>query len=208
MPGGMRFRGPVELRPMLETYRNAFPDVHHKTVAVVETGDSIAVELKIVMTHTGVFATPMGDLPPTGRAVTLDACDVVRVGPDGRSSPGTPTSTRPASWPNSASASESTSSNWWLIATVGRSSRNWRAATGASVSSRSWSANHKAWCLPSRGVARRQPRHILAQLSGPPRHLPAGSMSFRCRDLMRAAGTALHPGPRPGGADGLRRHVA
>lgn len=84
MPGGMRFRGPVELRPMLETYRTGFPDVHHETVAVVETGDSIAIELRIVMTHTGVFATPMGDLPPTGRAVTLDACDVVRVGPDGK----------------------------------------------------------------------------------------------------------------------------
>ncbi len=69
---------------MLEAYRNGFPDVHHEIVSAVETGDSIAVELNIVMTHTGVFATAMGELPPTGRAITLAACDVVRVGPDGK----------------------------------------------------------------------------------------------------------------------------
>lgn len=36
------------------------------------------------MTHTGVFVTPLGDVAPTGKAVVPDACDVVRVGDDGR----------------------------------------------------------------------------------------------------------------------------
>ena len=84
MPGGMRMRGPSELRPMLEAYRNGFPDVHHEIVGSIEIGDAIALELRITMTHTGVFSTPMGDVPPTGNAVLLDACDVVRVGDDGR----------------------------------------------------------------------------------------------------------------------------
>jgi predicted ester cyclase len=36
------------------------------------------------MTHTGTFATPAGEIPPTGNRVELDACDVVRIGSDGR----------------------------------------------------------------------------------------------------------------------------
>jgi steroid delta-isomerase-like uncharacterized protein len=84
MPGGMRFHGPDELRPVLEAYKAGFPDLRHDVVASVETAGSIAVELHITMTHTGTFATPMGELPPTGNRVELDACDVVRFGADGR----------------------------------------------------------------------------------------------------------------------------
>ena len=50
---------------MLEAYRNGFLDVHHEIVGSIETGDAIALELRITMTHTGVFSTPMGDVPPT-----------------------------------------------------------------------------------------------------------------------------------------------
>ena len=84
MPGGMTFNGPAELRPVLEAYKAGFPDLHHDVVSSVETGDSIAVELHITMTHTGTFVTPMGDLQPTGNRVHLDACDVVRFNADGR----------------------------------------------------------------------------------------------------------------------------
>ena len=83
MPGGMRFRGPAELRPVLEAYRRGFPDLRHEIVSVVESGDAIAIELLITMPHTGVFVTPGGELPPTGKTVLLDACDVVRVDADG-----------------------------------------------------------------------------------------------------------------------------
>jgi len=84
MPGGMRFRGPDEVRPVLEAYQAGFPDLRHEIVASVETADSIAVELRITMTHTGTFSTPAGDLAPTGNPVVLDACDVVRFDADGR----------------------------------------------------------------------------------------------------------------------------
>jgi hypothetical protein len=56
MPGGMHFRGPDEVRPMLETYKAGVPDLRHEIVASVETADSIAVELRITMTHTGTFS--------------------------------------------------------------------------------------------------------------------------------------------------------
>jgi steroid delta-isomerase-like uncharacterized protein len=84
MPGGMTLHGPAELRPVLEAYKAGFPDLHHEIVAVVETAESIAVELRITMTHTGTFSTPMGDIPPTGNRVELQSCDVVRFDPDGR----------------------------------------------------------------------------------------------------------------------------
>jgi steroid delta-isomerase-like uncharacterized protein len=78
MPGGMVFHGPDEVRPMLQAYLDAFPGLTHEVVSAVETSDSIAVELRITMTHAGTFTTPMGDLPATGNTVVLDSCDVVR----------------------------------------------------------------------------------------------------------------------------------
>ena len=84
MPGGMRFRGPMNSARCWRPTATAFPDVHHEIVSTIETADAIALELRITMTHTGVFATPMGDLPPTGHAVGSMPCDMVRVAADGR----------------------------------------------------------------------------------------------------------------------------
>ena len=80
----MRMRGWAELRPVLEAYLTAVPGLHHEVVAAVQTSDSVAVELRITMQHTGVFTTPNGELPPTGNTVVLDACDVVRLNADGK----------------------------------------------------------------------------------------------------------------------------
>jgi len=83
MPGGARFRGPAALRPVLEAYYNGFPELRHEIVNAVESDTAIAIELKITMPHTGVFVTPAGEIPPTGKVVVLDACDVVRVDSSG-----------------------------------------------------------------------------------------------------------------------------
>ena len=77
MPGGMRFRGPDELRPLLEAFHEAFPDLRHEIVDVVESGDKIAVELRIEGTHTGTLHTPQGDVAPTGRSVVWESVDFV-----------------------------------------------------------------------------------------------------------------------------------
>jgi steroid delta-isomerase-like uncharacterized protein len=79
MPGGMRLTGPAQVRPMLEAYRNAFPDLRHEIVDVVEANDRIAIELHIVGTHTGEFMTPNGPLPPTGKRVVWESVDFIRV---------------------------------------------------------------------------------------------------------------------------------
>jgi steroid delta-isomerase-like uncharacterized protein len=83
MPGGLHLRGPAELRPVLEAYRNGFPEMRHEITSAIESNDAIAIELQITMPHTGVFMTAAGELPPTGKTVLLKACDVVRLAPDG-----------------------------------------------------------------------------------------------------------------------------
>jgi hypothetical protein len=53
-------------------------------VDAIESGNGIAVELRITMTHTGTFATAMSDVPPTGSRVVVDSCDVVHVEATGK----------------------------------------------------------------------------------------------------------------------------
>jgi len=67
------------MRPFLD----AFPDIHHHIGPVVAGGDGVAFELEIHGTHTAPLATPQGELPPTGRELHLDACNVWRLTDDG-----------------------------------------------------------------------------------------------------------------------------
>jgi steroid delta-isomerase-like uncharacterized protein len=83
LPGGIRLRGPEQLRPLLESYRTAFPDMHHNVVDYIEADDGIAVELHITATHTGDMPTPSGEtLTATGKSVTWDSVDVIRLRDD------------------------------------------------------------------------------------------------------------------------------
>jgi steroid delta-isomerase-like uncharacterized protein len=83
MPGGVRLNTAHELRPILEAYLAAFSDIRHEVVALVEGQSSAAVELKVTMTHTGTFNTPMGDVPASGNRVVIESCDVIRVDDQG-----------------------------------------------------------------------------------------------------------------------------
>src|SRR5262249_47236510 len=79
MPGGLRMQGPAELIQVLSAYLAGFPELRHAIVYAEATEEAIAVELRITMVHSGTFVTPAGELPPTGRQVILEACDVVRL---------------------------------------------------------------------------------------------------------------------------------
>jgi ketosteroid isomerase-like protein len=78
-PGGIRFRGPEQLRPFLEAYLTAFPDLRHEGVDWVESGDTIAVELRTTGTHTGPLHTPDGAIPPTGKQFLWESVDFIKV---------------------------------------------------------------------------------------------------------------------------------
>jgi ketosteroid isomerase-like protein len=78
MPG-MEMRGRAAVQGMLAGYRAAFPDLHHTVKHFVEAGDTIAIQLEVVGTHTGPMQTPEGTIPATGKRVVWDSCDYIRV---------------------------------------------------------------------------------------------------------------------------------
>jgi steroid delta-isomerase-like uncharacterized protein len=77
LPGGNRQHGPGEVVAALRPFREAFPDIRHQILDVVESGNKIAVELTVTGIHTGTFRTPQGDVPPTGRTIVWEAVDIV-----------------------------------------------------------------------------------------------------------------------------------
>lgn len=79
MPGQPELRGLDTIRGALGAYFEAFPDMKHEVVGTVESGDTIAVQLRVRGTHKGPMRTPKGTLPPSGKPLDLESCDVVRV---------------------------------------------------------------------------------------------------------------------------------
>ena len=43
---------------------------------MIASGDTVVVEFTGRGTHSGTLKTSMGDIPPTGKSVTLKLCDV------------------------------------------------------------------------------------------------------------------------------------
>jgi ketosteroid isomerase-like protein len=70
---------PVELPAVLRAWVGAFPDLHGEVTGWVETAGGVAVERRMTGTHTGALPTGQGTVPPTGRTVSWDVVDVVRV---------------------------------------------------------------------------------------------------------------------------------
>jgi steroid delta-isomerase-like uncharacterized protein len=77
-PGGMRFEGKPACIAYFANWMEAFPDAHVDVHDVVITDDVVAEEGTFSGKHTGVFHTPMGDIPPTGRAVQAEYVQVLR----------------------------------------------------------------------------------------------------------------------------------
>jgi predicted ester cyclase len=78
MPG-LDLHGRDALLQMLRGYREAFPDLRHAVRAHVEAGDTIALELEVTGTHTGPMQTPQGTVAATGKKITWESCDYLRV---------------------------------------------------------------------------------------------------------------------------------
>jgi predicted ester cyclase len=84
---GFEYRGPTGtlttpaeiLDQVIKPFWRAFPDGVIETVRATDGGDTAAVEHRYSGTHTGPLATPDGEVPPTGRRLTFDACTVATV---------------------------------------------------------------------------------------------------------------------------------
>jgi steroid delta-isomerase-like uncharacterized protein len=75
-PGDV-FRGKDGARKYNENWANGFPDGRVTIDRVHADGDTVVVEFTGRGTHTGTLATSMGDIPATGRSMTLKLCDVI-----------------------------------------------------------------------------------------------------------------------------------
>ncbi len=77
-PGGVNGKGKAECVEFFGSWFVAFPDAH-VDVDNVHILDDVAVEEGTFRgTHNGVLRGPMGDVPPTGRSVTVRYVHVLR----------------------------------------------------------------------------------------------------------------------------------
>ncbi len=58
----------------------AFPDLRFELLNLAEKGEVGAGEIRITGTNTGPLATPMGEIPPTGKRMDLRGASFLRIG--------------------------------------------------------------------------------------------------------------------------------
>jgi predicted ester cyclase len=78
-PGGLNFHGKDGFRHWFRLWTEAFPDCQVRYHNLVGDADQVMGEGTFKGTHTGVLHLPTGDVPPTGKQVTLDYAAVQRV---------------------------------------------------------------------------------------------------------------------------------
>jgi steroid delta-isomerase-like uncharacterized protein len=76
-PGGT-LKGIEEFRGLGETFQTALSDVRHEIVRSFEEGDTIVVEGVFTGRHTGPMATPDGEIPASGNAVSFPYADFLQ----------------------------------------------------------------------------------------------------------------------------------
>ena len=59
-------------------WRAGFPDVKGTVTSAVESGGTAVLEITWAGTHTGTLATPMGDIPATGKKTVTAAVEIVQ----------------------------------------------------------------------------------------------------------------------------------
>jgi predicted ester cyclase len=74
LPGGTCC-GPAAFRPVFQTFRGAFPDIHIEIEQSVSEGDKVAVYCRVTGTHTG-DGLPIA---PTGKRVDFHGVTIARV---------------------------------------------------------------------------------------------------------------------------------
>jgi steroid delta-isomerase-like uncharacterized protein len=77
--GGMRVIGADDIVSFLRAYRAAFPDLHHRVVSYVESGDTVALELRVGGTQTSPLNVGGMNIPATGKTLDVESCDYVTV---------------------------------------------------------------------------------------------------------------------------------
>jgi steroid delta-isomerase-like uncharacterized protein len=79
LPGAITLRGRDQVRAYMEIFWRAFPDASVTPQARILTEDIAVIEAVFSGTQTGTLHTPTGEIPPTGRQVSLRQVAVQRV---------------------------------------------------------------------------------------------------------------------------------
>jgi ketosteroid isomerase-like protein len=77
-PGGIGGQGKAACAQFFAGWFGAFPDAHVEVHALHIAGEVAVEEGTFTGTHNGVLHSPAGDIPPTGRPVTMDYLQVLR----------------------------------------------------------------------------------------------------------------------------------
>jgi len=89
---GSRYLGPFFPEPLVGRdaieqatimVSNAFPGMRWNIVSLLADGNRVACELHIEGTHRGPLASPAGEIPATGRAVSFEAVEILEFNEDG-----------------------------------------------------------------------------------------------------------------------------
>jgi steroid delta-isomerase-like uncharacterized protein len=73
---GTSFRGPDGSIEFSRMWANGFPDGKVKIERTIASGNTVVLQFTGKGTHTGTLRGPGGDIPATGRSITLQLCDV------------------------------------------------------------------------------------------------------------------------------------
>jgi steroid delta-isomerase-like uncharacterized protein len=76
---GEVLRGPEAYRQDYRRWRDAFPDGEVKITNVIVAGEWAVVEFVNRGTQTGTLHSSLGEFPPTGRAMEVRYCSVMKV---------------------------------------------------------------------------------------------------------------------------------
>jgi steroid delta-isomerase-like uncharacterized protein len=76
---GTTFRGPDGARQFAQMWATAFPDGEVTIERAAASGDQVTIEQTGRGTHTGTLQSAGGDIPATGKSVTLQLCDIFEI---------------------------------------------------------------------------------------------------------------------------------
>jgi predicted ester cyclase len=81
-PGGLRGSGAEIVTMFYGLWQQSFPDNQVRIVRVVADGGQVVNEAVFEGTHTATLSAPGGDVPPTGRSVSVPFVNVCEVSGD------------------------------------------------------------------------------------------------------------------------------
>jgi predicted ester cyclase len=79
LPGDMTLRGPDEVLGVVRAFWEALPDGKITTDNDFASENMVLSEGTLAGTHSGIFRTPQGEVPPSGNAVKLRFASVKRI---------------------------------------------------------------------------------------------------------------------------------